>query len=80
MLIAPLIRCAWARASRRERLHADCPPHQVRLGTYKSEESAPPGAQVARHRQQIDPNDKAQTGERIPFIVVSRQASAADGA
>jgi hypothetical protein len=52
----------------------------VRLGTYKSEESAPPGAQVARHRQQIDPNDKAQTGERIPFIVVSRQASAADGA
>jgi len=63
---------------------SDCmliaPPHQVRLGTYKSEESAPPGAQVARHRQQIDPNDKAQTGERIPFIVVSRQASAADGA
>ena len=48
---------------------------QVRLGTYKSEESAPPGAQVARHRQQIDPNDKAQTGERIPFIVVSRQES-----
>ena len=49
---------------------------EVRLGTYKSDETAPPGAQVARHRQQIDPNDKVQTGERVPYVVINRQESA----
>lgn len=48
---------------------------EVRLGTYKSDESAPPGAQVARHREQLDPNDRVQRGERVPFVVVYRQES-----
>ena len=50
--------------------------NEVRLGTYKSNETAPPGAQLARHRQQLDPNDKVQAGERVPYIVINRQESA----
>ena len=45
---------------------------EVRLGTYKSNETAPPGAQVALHRQQVDPNDKIQLGERVPYVVINR--------
>lgn len=48
---------------------------EVRLGSYKSEETAPAGAQLARRRQQLDPNDKVQTGERVPYVVISRQES-----
>ena len=40
---------------------------------YKSNESAPPGAQVARYREQVDPNDVVQTGERVPYIVIHKQ-------
>jgi DNA polymerase zeta len=46
---------------------------EVRLGTYKSEDGAPPGAHVARHREQIDPNDKVQRGERVPFVIIHKQ-------
>ena len=36
----------------------------MRLGTYKSDETAPPGAQVARHRQQLDPTYEFDTPVR----------------
>ena len=49
---------------------------EVKLGMYKSDESAPPGAQVARYREQVDPNDVVQTGERVPYIVIHRQETA----
>ena len=45
---------------------------EVRLGTYKSNESAPAGAQVAMHREQVDPNDKVQLGERVPYVIINR--------
>jgi DNA polymerase zeta len=41
------------------------------LGTYKSPHT--PGAQVALQRQEVDPNDKVQLGERVPYVVIRRQ-------
>lgn len=49
---------------------------EVRLGSYKSEASAPQGAHVAMHRMQIDPNDRSQPGERVPYVVINRQETA----
>jgi DNA polymerase zeta len=49
---------------------------EVRLGTYKSNETAPPGAQVALHRSQLDPNDRVQSGERVPHVIIHRMESA----
>lgn len=48
---------------------------EVRLGTYKSDLSAPPGAQVAMTRRRVDPNDLIQTGERVPYVIINRQES-----
>lgn len=44
---------------------------EVRLGTYKSDETAPAGAQVARQRLQVDPHDKIEVGERVPYVVIA---------
>ena len=33
------------------------------------------GAQVAMRRQQADRNDRVQTGERVPYVVVHQQTS-----
>ena len=48
---------------------------EVRLGTYKSDQTAPVGAQVAMARRRVDPNDLIQTGERVPYIIINRQES-----
>ena len=43
---------------------------QVRLGTYKQESTAPPGAQVAVNRRRLDPRDAPDMYERVPYVVV----------
>jgi DNA polymerase zeta len=42
----------------------------VRLGTYVSDARAPPAAQVAQRRIQLDPRDEPEMGERVPYVVV----------
>ncbi|KAL1526822.1 hypothetical protein AB1Y20_015514 [Prymnesium parvum] len=44
---------------------------EVKLGHYASDATAPPAAQVAMHRQKLDPNDVVQVGERVPYVVVN---------
>jgi DNA polymerase zeta len=42
---------------------------EVRLGTYSDRAPPPPGAIVAARRRAIDPNDKTQYGDRIPYVI-----------
>jgi DNA polymerase zeta len=41
----------------------------VRLGTYSEKGPPPPGAAVAVARLADDPNDEAQYGERVRYVV-----------
>ncbi|KAL0083348.1 hypothetical protein F4703DRAFT_1861654 [Phycomyces blakesleeanus] len=43
----------------------------VRLGTY-TEQSLPPGAQVAYKRMEQDPRAEPQYGHRVPYVVIYR--------
>ncbi|KAI9021443.1 hypothetical protein CLU79DRAFT_753335 [Phycomyces nitens] len=43
----------------------------VRLGTY-TEQSLPPGAQVAYKRMEQDPRSEPQYGHRVPYVVIYR--------
>ncbi|KAH9004030.1 hypothetical protein EDB86DRAFT_3062394 [Lactarius hatsudake] len=42
---------------------------EVRMGTYSDKGPPPPGAVVAARRQLEDPNNEAQYGDRIPYII-----------
>ncbi|KAH9081664.1 hypothetical protein EDB83DRAFT_2502933 [Lactarius deliciosus] len=42
---------------------------EVRMGTYSDKGPPPPGAVVAARRQFEDPNNEAQYGDRIPYII-----------
>ncbi|KAH8997309.1 hypothetical protein EDB92DRAFT_2030379 [Lactarius akahatsu] len=42
---------------------------EVRMGTYSDKGPPPPGAVVAARRQLEDPNNEAQYGNRIPYII-----------
>ncbi|THH02839.1 hypothetical protein EW026_g5 [Hermanssonia centrifuga] len=43
---------------------------EVRLGTYSDRGPPPPGAAVAARRLAEDPNDEAQYGDRIPYVII----------
>ena len=47
-----------------------CFAKEVKLGTYKSEKSAPPGAIVAIRQKEKDHRAEPQFKERIPYVVV----------
>ncbi|KAH9065755.1 hypothetical protein EDB87DRAFT_1593004 [Lactarius vividus] len=42
---------------------------EVRMGTYSDKGPPPPGAVVAARRQLEDPNNEAQYGDRIPYVI-----------
>ncbi|KAF8168090.1 hypothetical protein B0H34DRAFT_786325 [Crassisporium funariophilum] len=43
---------------------------EVRMGTYSDKGPPPPGAVVAARRSVHDPNNEAQYGDRIPYVIV----------
>ncbi|KGO55549.1 C4-type zinc-finger of DNA polymerase delta [Penicillium expansum] len=47
-----------------------CFAREVRLGTY-SERSLPAGAMISTKRMMEDPRSEPQTGERVPYVVVT---------
>ena len=47
-----------------------CFAKEVKLGTYKSEKSAPPGAIVAMRQKEKDHRAEPQFKERVPYVVV----------
>jgi len=42
---------------------------EVRMGTYSDKVPPPPGVVVAARRQLEDPNNEAQYGDRIPYVI-----------
>lgn len=50
-------------------LHDFCFAREVRLGSYKSEKTAPPGAMVARRQKENDHRARPQYKERVPYVV-----------
>ncbi|CAI7612325.1 unnamed protein product [Penicillium viridicatum] len=47
-----------------------CFAREVRLGTY-SERSLPAGAMISTKRMMEDPRSEPQTGERVPYVVIT---------
>jgi DNA polymerase zeta len=40
------------------------------MGTYSKDNPPLPGVTVAARRSLLDPNDEAQYGERVPYVIV----------
>lgn len=51
-----------------------CFAKEVRLGTYKSDKTAPPGAVVAARQMESDHRARPQQRERVPYLVVRGSA------
>lgn len=51
-----------------------CFAKEVRLGTYKSDKTAPPGAVVAARQIEIDHRARPQQRERVPYLVIRGSA------
>ncbi|KAJ5520105.1 C4-type zinc-finger of DNA polymerase delta [Penicillium fimorum] len=48
-----------------------CFAREVRLGTYSERGALPAGAMISTKRMMEDPRSEPQTGERIPYVVVT---------
>ncbi|KGO75272.1 C4-type zinc-finger of DNA polymerase delta [Penicillium italicum] len=48
-----------------------CFAREVRLGTYAERSSLPAGAMISTKRMMEDPRSEPQTGERVPYVVVT---------
>ncbi|TDL28443.1 hypothetical protein BD410DRAFT_893460 [Rickenella mellea] len=43
---------------------------EVKMGTYNDKLPPPPGVAIAARRLLVDPNDEAQYGDRVPYVIV----------